>query len=482
MIGIGGGVLHTPGGGGKKQKDGGDDDGTRVSQEDFETDSLLGEGAFGKVWLVRPKAHLEQLAGAAAAAAPATPGVDGEPSPGVGSIRLAAPKKLLAMKVMAKVRVVAEQQVEHVQQERKLLQRLDHPFIVSLEYAFQSQNSLFLVMEFCQGGDLYEALHSKPLGERHFSETAAQFICAELVLALGCIHSFDMLYRDLKPENVLFDIDGHVKLTDFGLAKIRDRSILRETVCGTPLYMSPEAVLNHQYSLKQQQGQVLEPPEVLPGRPNDWWMLGILTFELLLGTTPFRGEGMDSLHASITSQELTFTPVLLDDDDHVLNEAIPPPKITTQAEGFVGRLLDKDPLARLGGEGEIQADLWWGSLDWDALAKKEIPPPQEIAPAVSSDPLFHFPERSDSFAADGDLAFHAPARSGGKSSDPFTAAKRGAVNDFYFDRNEARKKAAEREAMEARFNQAAAAAGASGPYAATPPAAPPVDAEGEDSL
>ena len=479
-IGIGGGLLHTPGGG-KKQKEGEEDD-TRVSQEDFEVDSLLGEGAFGKVWLVRPKAHLELTDAALAAAAPMTPGADADPPAEASSL---VPQKLLAMKVMAKTRVVAEQQVEHVQQERKLLQRLDHPFIVSLEYAFQSQTSLFLVMEFCQGGDLYEALHSKPVGERHFTEAAAQFVCAELVLALGCIHSFDMVYRDLKPENVLFDTAGHVRLTDFGLAKIRDPSILRETVCGTPLYMSPEAVLNHQYTLKHQQGQELDPPEVLPGLPNDWWMLGILTYELLLGTTPFRGDGIASLHASITTQELSFTPVLLDDDDNVLSEAIPPPKITAQAEGFVGRLLDKDPLARLCGQGEVQADLWWGSLDWDALAKQEIPPPpEEIAPTVSSDPLFHFPDRSDSFAADGDLAFHAPARSGAKTSDPFTAAKRGAVNDFYFDRNEARKKAAERDiAMEARFKQAAAAAaGAPAAAVAAAAVAPAVDVGDADSL
>lgn len=136
------------------------------------------------------------------------------------------------MKVMAKSRVVAEQQVEHVQQERKLLQRLDHPFVVSLEYAFQSSNSLFLVMEFCQGGDLYQHMHSKPIGSRHFAEAAAKFIVAELVLALGHLHESDIVYRDLKPENVLFDTQGHVRLTDFGLAKImnRDPGILRETV------------------------------------------------------------------------------------------------------------------------------------------------------------------------------------------------------------------------------------------------------------
>ena len=208
--------------------------------------SLLGEGAFGRVWLVRPKEHLLTILSEPEpeaepepepkSATPSTPGAPGDHGRDDHLVPDAPPvshaKRWMAMKVMAKSRVVAEQQVEHVQQERKLLQRLDHPFVVSLEYAFQSSNSLFLVMEFCQGGDLYQHMHSKPIGSRHFAEAAAKFIVAELVLALGHLHESDIVYRDLKPENVLFDTQGHVRLTDFGLAKImnRDPGILRETV------------------------------------------------------------------------------------------------------------------------------------------------------------------------------------------------------------------------------------------------------------
>ena len=235
-IGIGTGLWHTPSRSSNKTSSSSavaKPEEPRVSQEDFEVNSLLGEGAFGRVWLVRPKEHLTIVSEPEPeleSAMPSTPG-----SPAVllhRGLDVSRARRWMAMKVMAKSRVIAEQQVEHVQQERKLLQRLDHPFIVSLEYAFQSANSLFLVMEFCQGGDLYEAMHSKPIGSRHFSEPAAKFIVAELVLALGHLHESDIVYRDLKPENVLFDTEGHVRLTDFGLAKEmnRDPSILRETV------------------------------------------------------------------------------------------------------------------------------------------------------------------------------------------------------------------------------------------------------------
>ena len=236
-IGIGTGLWHTPSRPSNKTSSSSaaaKAEEPRVSQEDFEVNSLLGEGAFGRVWLVRPKEHLTIVSEPEPDLESATPGTPGTPAAvvhhGLGFSR--ASRSWMAMKVMAKSRVIAEQQVEHVQQERKLLQRLDHPFVVSLEYAFQSANSLFLVMEFCQGGDLYEAMHSKPIGSRHFSEPAAKFIVAELVLALEHLHESDIVYRDLKPENVLFDTEGHVRLTDFGLAKVmnRDPSILRETV------------------------------------------------------------------------------------------------------------------------------------------------------------------------------------------------------------------------------------------------------------
>jgi serine/threonine protein kinase len=305
---------------------------------------------------------------------------------------------------MHKARVVAEKQVEHIQQERKLLQRIDHPFIISLEWAFQSHESLFLVMEFCQGGDLYETMQARPVGARHFSEPESRFICAELVLALGHIHAMGTVFRDLKPENVLFDMAGHVRLTDFGLAKpmARGAPSLRETVCGTPLYMSPEGVRNHKQALLQQQrgnqqGLVLAAPregplselELLPGYANDWWMLGILSFELMVGHTPFDSVGMSALHDAILSQELLFTASIGTSDTTVKATATLPrstgpctflndaeqgtrpaaaatPPISELGQSFVRGLLDKSPVSRLGAAStaEVQSHAWFAALDW----------------------------------------------------------------------------------------------------------------------
>jgi serine/threonine protein kinase len=103
-------------------------------------------------------------------------------------------------------------QVEHIQQERRILQSVSHPFIIDLQYAFHTESSLFLLLEFCQGCDVYETMQARPEGEQHFSEAEARFITAEIALALGHLHAADIAFRDLKPENVLFDMEGHVRL------------------------------------------------------------------------------------------------------------------------------------------------------------------------------------------------------------------------------------------------------------------------------
>lgn len=238
------------------------------------------------------------------------------------------------------------------------------------------------------------------------------------------------------------------------------------------MYMSPEAVNNHHYTLQQQKGKDSTPPEVLPGLANDWWMLGILSYELLIGATPFGGESLEMLQTSILTQELSFTPAFsAEEDQNAVTPTSPseavamkPPQISDEARDFVKRLLDKSPLTRLGCDSaeDVRAHSWFGSaasgLDWVALERKEVPP--VYVPASSDELLSNFPKRSESFANDSDLAFHAPARSAGQTqSDPFASAKKGAVNDFYFDRQAARAKAAEREAMEATFKERAAAAG-----------------------
>lgn len=209
---------------------------------------------------------------------------------------------------------------------------------------------------------------------------------------------------------------------------------------------------------------------------------------MLLGTAPFVGESLQTLQTRILTEELSFTPTLVAEDDKDADQISPSasgspseaiatvsPEISTAARDFVGRLLDKSPFSRLGTDSteEVRAHRWFGSTadigsvvaggwDWAALERKEILP--LYVPASSNDMLSNFPERSDSFLNDADLTFHAPARSVDQSqSDPFTSAKKGAVNDFYFDRQAARAKAAERDAMDALFKQRAAAVGVATP-------------------
>lgn len=138
------------------------------------------------------------------------------------------------MKILSKSRVVARHQVEHTQAERAILESVDHPFLVRLRYAFQSPKSLYLLLPFCAGGELFQRLRTC----RRFTEDIARFYAAEIALALGHLHAMQIVYRDTKPENVLLDASGHVKLTDYGLAKIMSGpDDATSTFCGTPEYL-----------------------------------------------------------------------------------------------------------------------------------------------------------------------------------------------------------------------------------------------------
>jgi serine/threonine protein kinase len=361
----------------------------RVCPEDFEIRNVLGKGGFGKVFLVC-KADRDDL---------------------------------LAMKVMNKASIIEKDQIEHIQQERRVLQAVHHPFIISLEYAFHTPTDLFLVLEFCQGGDVYETMQARPRGSQHFNEKEARFIGAEITLALGHLHSQDIAFRDLKPENVLFDMEGHVRLTDFGLAKPSISTSLRETTCGTPLYMSPEGVQNHAHdSPKHPAGA-----GGWPGLAVDWWMLGVLMYELTLCDTPFTGSDMAQLMQSISRDDVSFK------DNHGLSES---------CVDIIMQLLHKKPEHRLGGKStdQVKDHEWFAGLDWERLLRKEIPPPYVPEPCTDEhgvdDPLKHFPQRmTEQPVTNAD--FSAPAgRQRQLDPDPFKDSDSG-VNDFYYDRVEA---------------------------------------------
>lgn len=215
----------------------------KVSIEDFELLKTLGKGSFGRVFLVRRAAL----------------GAGDQPTKG----------NLFAMKVLKKSDVKRRRQVEHTKTERNIMGTIGqaHPFIVTLQYAFQTKDKLYMVTNFCRGGELF--FHLKRM--RRFSETMCRFYSAEITLALSHLHSNNIVYRDLKPENVLLEEDGHIRLTDFGLSRENVNTPNGATTfCGTPEYLSPEMILHRQ----TRKGY---------GKSVDWWSLGTLMYEMLTG-------------------------------------------------------------------------------------------------------------------------------------------------------------------------------------------------------
>ena len=182
-----------------------------ISVDSFKILKVIGRGSFGKVFLVQKKDSLEYF----------------------------------AMKTLKKDVILRRNQKINTQAERLILEKIRHPFIVRLHYAFQTPEKLYFVIDFLNGGELFYHLRR----EQRFSEDRARFYAAEILLALECLHKNGVIYRDLKPENVLLDSEGHVKLTDFGLSKIREKeNELTYTFCGTPEYLAPEIIKNEGYS------------------------------------------------------------------------------------------------------------------------------------------------------------------------------------------------------------------------------------------
>ena len=224
-----------------------------ISLEAFQIIRVVGKGSFGKVFLVREKAT----------------------------------STLYAMKVLKKEYIIRKNQVEHTKTERSVLGYVHHPFIVGLNMAFQTADKLFFVLDYCSGGELF--FHLGKVGR--FPEVRARFYAAQIILALEYVHSLDIIYRDLKPENVLLDSKGNVRLTDFGLSKegVSDHSTGANSFCGTPEYIAPEVLLR--------QGH---------GRAVDWWSTGALLYEMLCGLPPFYSRNREAMFEKIMRADLNF--------------------------------------------------------------------------------------------------------------------------------------------------------------------------------
>mmetsp|Transcript_27135 Transcript_27135/g.61294 ORF Transcript_27135/g.61294 Transcript_27135/m.61294 type:complete len:307 (+) Transcript_27135:138-1058(+) len=246
-----------------------------------------------------------------------------------------------AMKMLRKENIVKRNQVEHTQTERNVLGSMSHPFIVDLKFAFQTPTKLYFVLEYCAGGELF--YHLSRAGK--FDEGRTRFYSGELLLALEHLHSFDTIYRDLKPENVLMDAEGHLKLTDFGLSKegIHD-NMSAKTMCGTPEYLAPEIL--------DQKGH---------GKAVDWYSLGALVYEMLTGLPPYYTRDREKLFERIRRGELSY-----------------PAHVSPVAKSLMQTLLLKDHMRRLGSTNdaaEIKAHAFYQPMDFDALYAKRIAPP-----------------------------------------------------------------------------------------------------------
>ena len=251
-------------------------------------------------------------------------------------------KEKFAMKVLRKERIMGQNLLKYAIAERNVLSLSNHPFIVKLNFAFQTSTKLFLILEYCPNGDLAKHL----LFEKRFSEERAKFYICEVLLALENLHQRDIIFRDLKPDNVVLDSDGHCKLTDFGLSKegINENQITN-SFCGSIAYLAPEML--------KKQGH---------GKAVDWYLLGVLLYEMLVGITPFFTNRKEDIFHNIEFGELKIPEFIREDTASLLRG-----------------LLQKDPWKRLGGgikdAAEIKQHPYFKDVNWDDVYNKRIRPP-----------------------------------------------------------------------------------------------------------
>ncbi|KAL0126993.1 hypothetical protein PUN28_005375 [Cardiocondyla obscurior] len=286
-----------------------------VRLQDLRTIATLGVGGFGRVELV-------QIAG------------DNTRS--------------FALKQMKKAQIVETRQQQHIMSEKRIMGEADCDFVVKLFKTFKDRKYLYMLMEACLGGELWTVLRDKG----HFDDGTTRFYTACVVEAFDYLHSRNIIYRDLKPENLLLDNQGYVKLVDFGFAKRLDNGRKTWTFCGTPEYVAPEVILNKGHDISA-----------------DYWSLGVLMFELLTGTPPFTGA--DPMK--------TYNIILKGID------AIEFPRsITRNATALIKKLCRDNPAERLGyqrgGISEIQKHKWFDGFNWEGLKTRTLEPP--ILPRV----------------------------------------------------------------------------------------------------
>ena len=297
----------------------------KYSLNDFHIMRTLGTGSFGRVHLVRSVHN----------------------------------GRYYAIKVLKKQQVVKMKQVEHTNDERRMLKLVEHPFLIRMWGTFQDARNLFMVMDYIEGGELFSLLRKS----QRFPNPVAKFYAAEVTLALEYLHSHDIIYRDLKPENILLDRNGHIKITDFGFAK--EVSTVTWTLCGTPDYIAPEVITSKPYN-----------------KSVDWWSLGVLIFEMLAGFTPFYDNTPMKTYEKILSGKIAFPSFFHADVIDLLRRLI-----TADLSSRLGNLLN--------GPSDIRNHPWFSEVVWEKLLVKDIETPYEppITAGVGDSSLFdHYPE------------------------------------------------------------------------------------------
>merc|ERR1712072_1594096 len=244
-----------------------------------------------------------------------------------------------AMKQLKKSEIIRLKQVDHMMSEKAILKSMNHPFIVNMYGSFHDPRYLYLVLEYIVGGEFFT--HLRRAGR--FDNDTSRFYSSQIVAIFEYMHGKNIIYRDLKPENILLTASGYLKLTDFGFAKIIDYRTY--TLCGTPEYIAPEVLLNKGH-----------------GKPVDWWTLGILIYEMVVGQPPFCDEEPMGIYQKILAGKIYF-----------------PKYFEKNAKALVKKILVADLGKRYGnlkdGANDILQSKWLSSYSWDKLMAKQVPAP-----------------------------------------------------------------------------------------------------------
>lgn len=280
-----------------------------ISKSYFSFEYVIGKGGFGRVWRVKLKKT----------------------------------KQILAMKEMIKARVISKRSVNSVMNERKLLSMIKHPFIVNMQFAFQDRENLYLAMDLMPGGDLRFHIGR----HKRFSEQQTRFFVACIVTALEYLHVNGIIHRDIKPENLVLDSKGYLRLTDFGIAR-QMRTDNSGDTSGTPGYMAPEVMLRQSH-----------------GPPCDYFAVGVLAYEFMKGSRPYRGRDRREIRDQILTKQA------------LLRRADIAEGWSLEAADFINKLLQRKPSQRLGtgGPQEVKNHAWLRDFPWKQLFEKSIPSP-----------------------------------------------------------------------------------------------------------